>query len=199
MIKRISYKNCLQSHGSIPHFEKEKYIFPKTSAEIILTLDSSALKKHVDLITKQAKLLFARLGIKDLIFLQEVKCPWLFQKNDFYQVKKTEAYFLSLNITPRFDGGLKVPLAELSPFLSHLFWIIRCNADMPSINFVDEQQQLTGWMCKYGNLHLYPFTSGVKDIIYNWIDLSKLYSIQWNECHNKYYKTSAIKGRRINM
>ncbi|MBC7507724.1 MAG: hypothetical protein H7320_03105 [Ferruginibacter sp.] len=199
MVKRLSYKTCLQHYPALPHEQKGKFVFPKNAGENVLSLTAISLSRHIQILTGQLKNLFKTFGITHLVFCQEVKCPWLMQQNDFYKVKKARAYFTSIGVSDRFDGGLVVPTEEFNTFLPNLFWIIRCNADMPLINFADDQQQLTARLCKHGNLHIYGLKDTIQERLTDWLITSKLHNIEWHQCSNQYYNTSAIKGRRINL
>jgi hypothetical protein len=102
--------------------------------------------------------LFRLVEIENLIFLGEYKRAWRYQENPYPPVQDALAYLKECKVSKKFDGALDVPISEWPIFFKHLFWLIRCNAALPTFHFMDARQTLLGSVCQYSNVHLNTLT-----------------------------------------
>lgn len=202
MLTKIKRQDCLNEYQVFPlrgydyERDEEEFFYPEVYKSYILTLSSKTFKGHVkDLGIELAKLMKA-FSADTLIFLGDSETPWLYQHNDYKPVKEAQQYLTDNKVGNRFNGALQVEITELSTFIKHLAWLIRCNAALPYFHFTDQGQNIVGSICQYGNLHLDTLNEQVDKTFKLLVDSSKFEYGDKNSCHNRFSKTSAISGRR---
>jgi hypothetical protein len=70
------------------------------------------------------------------------------------QVKNAITYLKNNTIGKKFNGALVIVQNDLPDFIKHLFWLTRTNTVGGYIHFLNEEQNIIGHICQYGNLHL---------------------------------------------
>jgi hypothetical protein len=88
-----------------------------------------------------------------LIVLGDWNTPWLYQDNDYFPVQNALTY-LRQYVAEDFSGGFLLDEDTIPTFLSHLFWLVRCNAALPHFMMSFERGQSVFTLCKYGLFHL---------------------------------------------
>jgi hypothetical protein len=99
-----------------------------------------------------------------LLILGDWNTPWLSQQNDYLPVKNALTY-LSAKIDRSFEGGFLVKEQEVTEFIPHLFWLVRCNATLPLIYFTFPNSKTFISICKYGVLHVEFYSDDEKTTI----------------------------------
>ena len=92
---------------------------------------------------------------------------------------------------------MQVDRPDLTTFVKHLSWLMRCNASLPYFHFSNEGQNLVGSICKYGNLHIATIDEVTDNLIKAAVKKTNYIYLDGNNCYNQFGKTSAIVGRRI--
>jgi hypothetical protein len=134
-----------------------------------------------------------------VLFLPDIPVtPWLEQDNDYLPVQNALQYLRDLGMDESFAGGVLANGEELATFVGHLFWLVRCNASLPIINFSGRGEKLIGSLCKYGNLHLTLFTPDQEWAIREWEEQIDLHKIE-GRCAEEFSEDSRIDGRRLNV
>ena len=112
-------------------------------------------KKDVKAYLTHIGKLIAKLSLQHgkLMVLGDWDTPWLHQENDYPQLVRVFSY-LKQYIDNRFNGGFILKPAEISNFIPHLFWLIRCNASLPEILMGFENGKTIYSICRYGMLHI---------------------------------------------
>jgi hypothetical protein len=156
MLLKIKREQSLDKYPKFPQsgYKNEVYSFPKAINNYILSFESKSTRGHIKLLSQLLCEIASRLNYKHLVFLGDYKRPWLYQNNSYKPVKRAMQYLIANKVGKNFDGALFVDTADLSEFSKHLYWLVRCNAALPIFNFLDEEQNIVGSICHYGNIHL---------------------------------------------
>ena len=202
MLRKIKRQECLTKYSIFPlsaydHKEEEEVIyFPVVFKSCILTIPAKTFKGNIKELGIEIVKLTKALHADNLIFLGDSETPWLYQTNDYKPVQEAQQYLIGNNIGKRFNGAIQVDIAELSLFIKHLSWLVRCNAALPYINFIDPGQNIVGNICQYGNLHIFTLNQGADNLLNSFINKSKFLIGNNNSCTWRFGKTNAIRGRR---
>ena len=198
MLTKITRKDCLKKFPAIPHtsLNRNKIYYPQTVKNYTLTVDAKSIRSYVNNFSKESGSLFQLLGFESLIFLGDNGLPWLKQDHDYAPVKNALTYLQQNKVTKSFNGGLLVNREELLEFIKQIFWLIRCCAALPYFHFTDENQNVVGNICQYGNLHLDTLNRTIDKKFNASIKSVAFIRIPAMSCTNKFGKTSAIRNRR---
>lgn len=203
MLTKIRRQDCLDQYQTFPlrsynNLDKddEEFYYPDVFRSYILTLASKSFKGHVKTLGKELAKLTKAFQSDTLIFLGDTETPWLYQTNDYKPVKEAQDFLVNNKIGKRFNGALQVDTAELPIFIKHLAWLTRCNAALPYFHFTDQERNIIGSICKYGNLHLDTLNEQADKTLKLFVDTSGFEYGDQNSCYNWFGKTSAISGRR---
>jgi hypothetical protein len=202
MLTKIKRQDCLEKYQTFPlrsydyDKDEEEFFYPDIFKSYILTLPSKTFKGHVKALGIELTKLTEPLHADTLIFLGDTDTPWLHQDNDYKPVREAQQYLVDKKIGKRFNGALQLDTTELPTFTQHLAWLIRCNAALPYFHFTDQQQNIIGSICKYGNLHLDTLSKQADTIFKSFVDISKFEYGDKNSCYNWFGKTTAISGRQ---
>ena len=80
-------------------------------------------------------------------FILENKTPWLIQKNELRNVKKA-LEFLEINgVSEEYYGAISASGDELAELIENIFWLIRCNANLPICWFSTDDGKFVGNIC----------------------------------------------------
>lgn len=205
MIIKINRQDCISKYPGLPLREynsgEEEYdfYFPKTFTGYILTVPSKSFKGHIKLLGTEITKLTTYLGFDRLIFLGDLNIPWLYRNHDFKQAKEGLQYLADNKIGKRFNGALQVDTAQSATFIKHLAWLVRCNAVLSYVYFIDPGQNIIGTICQYGNLHIYTISKKAGKRLKELITQTEFEHVTDGNCYNKFSKNRAIKGRQITV
>ena len=209
MIRKINRQDCIKRYPKLPlckyNLKEDDYDFyyPRTLTGYILTLPSKSFKGHIKLLGEELTSLMIKFGCDKLIFLGDLEIAWLYRVNYFKQfpdarhAKEGFQYLIDNKIGKRFNGALEIDTAQLAGFIKHLAWLVRTNAVLSYVHFIDPGENFFGDICQYGNLHLYTFSLKADKQLKKLIAKSKFEYVKDGNCYNKFSKTGAIKGRRM--
>jgi len=88
-----------------------------------------------------------------LFVISDHNTPWLYQQRNYAPVKNALKYLKSM-VDVSFNGGFLFSNDELPVFIPHLFWLIRCNASLPTFMISWKDSCTIINLNKYGNLNL---------------------------------------------
>ncbi len=176
--------------------DEETFFYPDIFKSYILTLPSKSFKGQITALGIELTKLSTSLCTDALIFLGDTQTPWLFQENDYKPAREALQYLKEEKIGKHFNGALRVETLELPTFTKHFAWLIRCNAALPYFYFTDQRQNVTGSVCKYGNLHLDTLNEQADKLLKAFLGSSKFRPGDANSCYNRFGKTNAISGRQ---
>ena len=159
MIVKIARQSAIDKYPNLPlrkWNEKTEEIdesFVPTFSSYVLTLPSKSYRGKIKLLGIELSALAKNLGFDKLIFLGDFDIPWLKREHDFAPAKKALQYLTDNKLGKRFNGALQVDTTELPTFIIHLAWLVRTNAVLPYVYFIDPGQHVIGTICQYGNMH----------------------------------------------
>lgn len=129
--------------------------YPPVLRTEILEPRGMASREHAFAQMARALTALASLVSTDgFVFMGDSPRAWRYQRNDYPHVKRADEFLAAKRVGRKFTGGLSIGTTELEEWLPHLLWIVTCNAALPTIYFFDAGQQILGYFCQYGNLHL---------------------------------------------
>ncbi|WP_158408810.1 hypothetical protein [Fibrella aestuarina] len=182
------------------HDEDEyDYKYPNVFESYIFTIDSKSFKGHIKVLAAELARLTGELGYNKLVFLGDTEVAWLSQENRYDPVKKAQEYLEYNKVGKGFNGSILVEISEVILFIRHLSWMIRCNASLPCFYFIDGGQNLLGYICQYGNLHVSTLNKMTDNLIQDFLKVSSFRRLAVNNCYNRFGKTSAIPGRQTKI
>ncbi len=203
MLIKISRQNAINKFPALPlrqyNLKEEDYDFyyPKVFANYILTLPAKSYKGYFKLMGTAINDLKTHLGFDKLIFLGDEKTAWLYRDHDYKPVKEALQYLANNKIGKRFNGAIQVDNTALPVFIQQLCWLVRCNAVLPYIYFIDPEQNIIGNICQYGNLHISTRTKMADNRFKAAISKSKFEYLSDGNCYNRFSKSNTVKGRQI--
>ena len=202
MVRKINRTDALSQYRLFPtrvynpDTDDEDFIFPKTYKSYILTIPSKSFRGNATALATEFSGLADLFNSAALTFLGDTDIPWRVQNNIYPPAKSADLYLQSLKVGKTFSGALRVSTAELSEFVKHLAWMVRCNAALPYIHFLEDRQNILGNLCQYGNLHLSSLTEQADQKLLHFLATSRLTIGDQTSCRNRFGKTSAITGRQ---
>ncbi|HEX7902323.1 MAG TPA: hypothetical protein VF487_00490 [Chitinophagaceae bacterium] len=204
MLTKIDRQDTIKKFPKLPlrHYHPKEdefvYAFPKTFSGYVLTLPSKSFKGHVNMLSIQITDLTKHLRADKLIFLGDIDIPWLQQNHDFKQAKEGLQYLASKKVGKKFNGAVQVDTSELPTFIKHLVWLVRTNAVLPYVHFIDPKQNIIGTICQYGNIHIWTVNRRADKQLKEAVS-ETLFGYLTENCYNRFSKKSAIKGRQITI
>ncbi|MEO8173646.1 MAG: hypothetical protein ABI581_11205 [Sediminibacterium sp.] len=177
----------------------DEFIYPKVHSSFIFTLVSKSVKGHTRQLAKELGIFCKNVSISHLIFLGDSKRAWLYQENEYKPAKDAYNFLAENTVTRRFNGGLKIDCESISTFLYHFIWLTRSNASLPYFYFMDENQNVLGHICQYGNLHIEILNPKFEKRFKEGIQKTNLLLLKGGSCYNQFSKYSRLKGRKISV
>jgi hypothetical protein len=171
---------------------KDKY-----KGESVYQFPTADINHYAENLAKGIENLTASLSWKSAIFLLDYSIPWLHQDNDYDPVKKALEYLKSIGVTNTFVGGFKANGKDLIELAKHLFWIIRCNASLPTCYFSGLHQDVVASICKHGNIHVQLYSEQDKSAIEKAATKIGMVKLEDARCQENFSDTGAINGRQI--
>jgi hypothetical protein len=198
MFKKINRKDCLDKYPKLPQSDNlsEDFSFPKFFRAYILMLSSKSIKAHAKNLATEILNLIEHLSVDSLVFLGDAETPWLYQENDYQPVKSALEYLSEKKVGRKFIGGFEIGITELRQFITHLFWLVRCNASFPIVHFTNKDQQFIGSICKYGNIHLFTLNKKDDGLLQEALKKSHLTILHGEKCSDQFSKTGRLEGRQ---
>ncbi|MEL7221877.1 MAG: hypothetical protein AAGJ93_11190 [Bacteroidota bacterium] len=120
---------------------------------------------------------YAQYTSSPLTFILDYSIPWLSQTNDFEPVLEAMTHLRSIGIDDKYIGAIRVDGEELSAVVHAVFWLGRCNANLPYCWFVPEEQGIVGSICKHGNIHFDAYIPEEKEELASFITAQQLVEI----------------------
>jgi hypothetical protein len=155
MLKKINRKTFLEKYSDFIQASpyRNKYISPETFDSYILYVEAKSTIGLCNNLSKELTKLLKLLQYENVTFLGDTTTPWLFRQHDYKPVKLGLDYLADNKISKSFNGAIQVIDEDLSEFLKHLFWLVRCNGIVIFAHFSDPGFNIMGSICQYGNIH----------------------------------------------
>ena len=199
MIKKISRRRCYQLYPKFPSTFNisDQFTYPDLYKSYILTTASKSAKGHAKNIAFALQYLVESMNIPSLIFMGDTGAAWLSQDNDYAPVKEAMDFLEGEKVGKKFNGGLKVTAEDLTTFIPHLFWLVRCNAALPIFYLMNEDQTVLANFCQYGNIHISPLNKRADKLFHKHLPQSGLTIFTDLYCYDSFGKAGKLNGRRI--
>ena len=154
MIEKINRNICLVKYRKFPlrDFEKDEEIsfHPKTHSHFWLTLECSSEAQLTKILSSELTKLYKNLNVENLIFFGDYNRTWISkfteERKDYKPLIESVDYFKKHKITKRFNGAVKVNLAELEKFIKHFYILTSCDGGFAYYHFLDEKENLLGFI-----------------------------------------------------
>jgi hypothetical protein len=197
MIKKISRKRFLEKYPNFPvaSYYKNKYHFPETYNNNILYVEAKSTIGLCKNIAEELSKLIRLLNYDQLLFLGDTNTTWLFRSHDYKPVKAGLDFLIKKKVSKSFNGALQVDLTELSEFLKHIFWLVRCNGVVFTPHFSDSGFNVIISICQYGNVHLSTLNKHADQAFNEAILQTGLYIQDDSECRS--FKIPHRKSTRV--
>lgn len=197
MFWKISRKRCLHNYPNFPQSDnqKEEFLYPKVYNSYILTTNAISSGDCARKLGRELTSFSELLDINHFIFLGDSTQTWLCQSNSYKPVKEAIHYLIQHKVGLKFNGAIKVERNDLYEFIMHLFWLIRCNAAMADIYFMNEEQDVLLLICKHGNVHIDILNKKKDKQLLKILSQLDLTFIEDKICYESFSDSGAIKGR----
>lgn len=189
-----AFEEYLKRKDSIEPFSLKDKHAEEITYKLLHTAD---IDNYIDKLADTIVALSDRLNWKAVIFLLDYSTPWLYQDNDYKPVKNALAYLKHIGVDSNFNGGFKASGQDLKELTKNLFWLIRCNAALPSCYFSGIDTGFTADICKHGNIHFHFYSQQDKIQVDKLAKELGMTDIENEDCFDNFSTTGAIKGRQI--
>jgi hypothetical protein len=197
-ILKLKRSDCLSRYPEFPQadYEKEVFFYPKAIGNYTLILYSKSARGHAKNLSMELSKVIEAMGMDRLIFLGDSKRAWRYQDNPYPPVQQALAYLEDNGVGKRFDGGLEVDINQLPVFLTHFFWLVRCNAALPYFHFMDPSQRFVGHISQYGNLYISILTSELDPLFREAVGETQFADVGNERVYSTFSDTTKIPGRQ---
>jgi hypothetical protein len=195
-LKKTSRKSFLIEYPDFPtsNNSKDIYTYPDYYRKYIMYVEAKSTKGLCGNVAKEFTKLMELLNCPQLHFLGNSTTPWLFREHDYKPVLQALNYLTENNISKSFNGAITTTNLNLTDFLKHLFWLVRCNGVVFYPYFTDVQFNIMGTICQYGNIHLSTLSEEVDALFNEKVQQTKFILTDKSKCTGRIFKrkTSAI-------
>lgn len=156
MLEKISRDFCLIKYRKFPlrDFNKktddEIFFYPKIHSHYWLKLELKLEENLIEILSTEIFTLYKNLGVENLIFFGDYNKKWISKftenRDDYKPLIETVNYFKKHKIANRFNGAVMVNILELNEFIKYFFVLTRCDAAFAYYYFLDEKQNLLGFI-----------------------------------------------------
>jgi hypothetical protein len=197
-LSKIKRTDCLVAYPNFPQadYKKEVFFYPKAVSSYTLVLYSKSARGHAKNLSVEFSKLIEAMGMDRLIFLGDSKRAWRYQDNPYLPVQQALAYLEDKGVGKRFDGGLAVDINQLPVFLTHFFWLVRCNAALPYFHFMDPGQHFVGHICQYGNVYISILASALDPLFREAVGKTQFVDVGDERVYSTFSHTTRIPSRR---
>jgi hypothetical protein len=154
MLKKIARDICLIKYRKFPlrDFEKDEEIFfyPEMHSHNWFELEHKSDAELTKILSSELAKLYENLKVENVIFFGDYNRNWISkfteERKDIKALIDSVDYFKDLKVGKRFNGAVKVSIAELPEFIKHFFVLTRCDGEFAYYHFLDEKENLLGFI-----------------------------------------------------
>jgi hypothetical protein len=196
MLKKISRRKFLKDHPYFPQANNyhNKFTYPDVYENYILYTEARSIPDLCRKVSKELAKLLSVLKLKNIAFQGDSSIPWLYANHQYKPVQQAYQYLLDNNVSPDFNGALQTDDASLATFSSHLFWLVRCNGVLSIPHFTDDDYNIVGYICQYGNIHWSNLNKETDDLFNDALVKTKLKMTDDSICTGRIYKRTSTYG-----
>ena len=181
MIEKINRNICLIKYRKFPlrDFQKDEEIsfYPKIYNHYWLTLEHNSEVQLIKILSSEITKLYRNLNVENLIFFGDYNRNWISkfteERKDYKSLIESVNYFKKQKITKRFNGAVKVNLAELEEFIKHFYILTRCDAEFSYYHFLDEKENLLGFIHYSGEVRFDILTKKIEKVLVEELEKTK--------------------------
>jgi len=166
---------------------------------VIAELPIDELEVFMAQIGIKLKALCDHMNWSQIHIISDSRSPYLLQDNAYPPVKLAEKKLNDMGLEHDFSGGIILESTSIQEFFSPIFWIVRCNASAPYINFCAEGSKTVGVLCKYGNVHFEPYCEREKKQLLAAMGDTGFEESEDGCCYERFSEDSAMEGRKISL
>ena len=154
MLEKIARDICLIKYRKFPlrDFEKDEEIsfYPEIHSHNWFELEHKSDAGLTKILSAELSKLYENLKVENVIFFGDYIRNWISkfteERKDYKALIDSVAYFKHQKVGKRFNGAVKVSIAELPEFIKHFFVLTRCDGEFAYYHFLDEKENLLGFI-----------------------------------------------------
>lgn len=181
MIEKINRNICLIKYRKFPlrDFVKDEEIsfYPKIYSHYWLTLEHNSQTQLTKILSSEITKFYKNLSVESLIFFGDYDRKWISkftkERKDYKPLIQSVDYFKEQKINERFNGAVKVNLSELEEFIKHFFVLTRCDSAFAYYHFLDEKENLLGYIHYSGEIRFDTLTEKMDKMLLEELDKTK--------------------------
>lgn len=166
---------------------------------VIAELAVDELDVFMARIGSKLKALCDHMNWREIHIISDSRSAYLEQDNDYPPVKQAEKKLNGMGLEHGYSGGIILDSASIEAFFSHIFWVVRCNASAPYINFCAQGSRIAGVLCKYGNVHFEPYCEREKALLLEAMAETGFEEAEDGLCEERFSEDGAMTGRKISL
>lgn len=152
----------------------------------------NSIEEYLEIFTDRVETLLNDIGIDKVIIVLNSRCDWFGQKNNYKPVKEAILQLRKIVGDKHYYEAFEVDTVNLKQMTKIVFWLGRCNASLPHIHIISEENKINFMICKYGNLHAEIYSKEIDKKIY---EVSERLGFSIIETEDEFL--DGIKGRNI--
>jgi hypothetical protein len=154
MLEKITRDICLIKYQKFPlrNFEKDDEIsfYPKMYSHNWFKLEHKSNAGLTKILSTELPKLYENLKVENLIFFGDYNRNWISkfieERKDYKPLIDSVDYFKKHKVGKRFNGAVKVSIAELPEFIKHFFVLTMCDGGFAYYHFLDEKENILGFL-----------------------------------------------------
>ena len=156
MPEKISRDICLIKYRKFPLWEvdektnEEFSFYPKSNSNYWLKLNYNSENNLTKKLAEELVKFYEYLNINELIFFSAHNMNWISKftsnRDDYKDLIDAVNYFKANDLAGNFKGAIKIGKFELREFLMHYFTLTRCDSGFFHNHFLDENQEILGYI-----------------------------------------------------
>jgi len=198
-MKKIQRKRFFDEHPDFIRYNarNDNYTFPEIYDNYLISVNSKSARGHAKLLATEWVSLFKQMDCTNLYFIGQTNIPWLYRTDhDYKYVVGALTHLRKNGISKTFNGAIKLNINELHEFAIHLYWLVRCNGILAYVDFIDEDNNLTGNICQYGSLHLNILNKDTDGRLNEILPYTNFKLLGDERCTDPFLATSRISHRK---
>ena len=181
MIEKINRNICLIKYRKFPlrDFQKDEEIsfYPKIYNHYWLTLEHNSEVQLIIILSSEITKLYRNLNVENLIFFGDYNINWISkfteERKDYKSLIESVNYYKKQKITKPNNRAVKVNLAELEEFIKHFYILTRCDAEFSYYHFLDEKENLLGFIHYSGEVRFDILTPKMEKVLVEELEKTK--------------------------
>lgn len=167
------------------------------TGSIIAELPSQNFESFTTIVGTKFRDFAKEMGWNEFLVISDAKAEYLHQDNTFSPVQNAQTQLMNLGLTKEYSGGIIIDHETIEPFLTSIFWIVRCNAATPNISITAKDAPIIATLCKYGNFHFECYDKAEEKKLEEALLSTGFAIAEDGVCMEHFSDDGIIEGRRI--